>query len=772
MSMMGGTQMGAEDGYQPLTMQHGESPRDNPTGGMTQWNDQQTGGTMGHGMEKPGNTLPMGKPNAMHTHAAATGHGAPGIDAHTGFAPRRCTDVSWCFLFLVYCTLCFTLVFNAHQHGDIGRLTHGTDYYGRTCGVDSGVENMPYLFWCRADATTTGTPASLNLDFPSCVPFCPGGDPKGGVMAVQVPCLQKNTHQVSQVTKQQFGNTRTMVFQFQESIVNTAPYATTPRGGRYCMPRDTKLAEVIESDNRALGVFSSNRVLTTLGTLGHLYWLLAICCVVSCLCGYAFMYAIKFFPKSIVYPFTVPGVLLFGVFALCFTFGFLPLIDVTALKGINEWYMKQNPFFRTWPTTLACVWSMISAVVCWLMMFCFYNMTQNFDSLSNDVSTADLLGCAAECTKAVGGMWWIPLFQALTYFIVFFLGLQGFRVLASEGWIEKNRLHVNGASFAGLSREMIPATEDWRFYLQAVVWLVGFRWMMEIVTAFAQFITCWCVFAWWRVQKEDGKKASPPRGTVCDGVKNAVGFHMGSLFLGAATIPIWRPWRFAYWATSELDPEKTTNCFAKAFKCCCCCCVNLIGSLKERCQEEIQDESSRTKDAFNDVVIRSNDFGDSVEKAHNLLEHSHKIVQGLYRSLWPMTLHIIAVSTSSSITAGVVYLVVANVGMYKNATSDLYIADPFLVTFLAFLLSSYITSGFMNLWDHTSDCLLYCYVWQRRWNRKLVDKHCPDSLRFIVGFDDTEADRYPYYGRAKNNMYLRTWMPMALLTGKHAGGGH
>merc|ERR1719478_1377318 len=66
----------------------------------------------------------------------------------------------------------------------------------------------------------------------------------------------------------------------------------------------------------------------------------------------------------------------------------------------------------------------------------------------------------------------------------------------------------------------------------------------------------------------------------------------------------------------------------------------------------------------------------------------------------------------------------------------------------------------MTIWDHTGDALLYCYCWHRIFNRATVNDFIPDALRFIVGYDDTEDDRYPYYGKARNNMYLRYWLPM------------
>lgn len=199
-----------------------------------------------------------------------------------------------------------------------------------------------------------------------------------------------------------------------------------------------------------------------------------------------------------------------------------------------------------------------------------------------------------------------------------------------------------------------------------------------------------------------------------------------------------------------------------------CCCVEIFfHAIKEQSKEVIQALDAPCKDGLNDVAIRCNEWEQATEKAHTLLEHSHRIVQTLYRDLWQTTLHIVGVTTCSSTTAGAVYIVMTQVPLYSDPVSPYYIAEPIGITVLVWLLSSYVVSGCMNLWDHTSDSLLYCYVWHRRWSRKTVDKHIPDSLRHIVGFDDTEHDRYPYYGKAKNNMYLRFWLPMFGLGGKH-----
>jgi len=90
------------------------------------------------------------------------------------------------------CTVIFmcSVVMSSKWKGNLDRLNHGMDYHGRICGADIGVENSPYVFWCRADPLETGTPTGLNLDHPICVPSCPD---KSGV---SLTCLTEIQHKV------------------------------------------------------------------------------------------------------------------------------------------------------------------------------------------------------------------------------------------------------------------------------------------------------------------------------------------------------------------------------------------------------------------------------------------------------------------------------------------------------------------------------------------------------------------------------------------------
>jgi len=770
MSMMGTSSAGGIPGYEPLMVQSG-LPYGGPENAAMVQSQYPAAGMSTFGGAAPAHgSMHAAEPSGMskghgETHGGHGGHegGHDMIDKETGQAPRRCTDVQTCFCFLVYLIIALTLLGVAAQHGNRGRLTHGTDYYGRVCGVDAGVENMPFLFWCRKDAPSgAAVPADIDLDSPSCVPYCPNSNSP----TVLIPCLRKAVSSFDEIPGGQFGNVKTMVVKTQESLVQTIPYPTTPRGGRYCIPHDAALAEKVLESPKALGPFSSNRLLNMVGTLGHLYWLLAAASILSVLLGYAFIFCIKHCPYTIAKVFLLPLGLLTLFFAVFFSLSIILIINKDL--GFKTFYEPKNNLYALYDNQRASWISLGIGIFCWILTGGLFGMAWNFKS----IGVTDLINSAFETFRAVPALMYVPLFEGLAKFLVFWVGLQGFATICSEGFLEKNRIHVNGAKFAGLSRQFIPATEDWRFYAMGLVWIGLFMWTMEVCTAMGQFVTSFCTFKYYFVKKEKGKKGAPPGNTVCQGLKYALIYHPGSILKGAIWIPWFRPSRILNWMSAEFagtdapEPATMGGKVIKFLTGCCMCnwCPCGPKALCEKLQvctrEQIEEESCPCKDAFDDVIIRANDFNEGVEKAHDLLEHSHKIVQYLYRDHSQTTINLIGVISISGIVSSAVYLIVINLDMYAEPISGLYVADPVLVTVLTWFLSAYIAFGFMTLWDHTADSLLYCYAWSRRWNRKTVDQYVPESLRYIVGFDDMDHDRYPYYGKAKNNMYLRYWLPM------------
>jgi hypothetical protein len=569
---------------------------------------------------------------------------------------------------------------------------------------------------------------------------------------------------------------KTQVVQLYESIIITAPYPTTPRGGRYCVPKDTALRDqVVGTLGKALGPWSTRRILTAFGTLTHLYWLLIISSIITIILGYVFLYSMKYCPKALAMLYIYPVAAFMFLCTVGFLFAAYPLIQTKAgtepRDGLSNFITKAIPLYKHWDLDEASYLSFIAAAFCFWAFNFLILMAHRFEP----EKIGDLASCAFEVYKTVPLMTYQPAVEAIFKFIVFWVGISGLKIIASEGWVEKNRIVVNGATFAGLSRHFETPLGDIRFYLMAVFWCCLWAHAMEICNAFGQFLVSYEVFKYYGVKKDKNKKPAPKPTPFFDGFKYGFIYHFGSILKGASMIPKTRPARICNWICKMLfDPDGDTkpcgiDCvlqnvatcgMAFFFKSCCCGCCT-----KCECAGNVFGDEIPNKDGFHDVVIRSNDFEAGVKKGHGILEHTHPIVKTLYQDIGHTTVTILGVSAIATISAEVVYLFVTCLAIYWDPASSFYIADPVMVTFLAWVLSAYQAFGFMTLWDQGADALLYCYAWSRMWDRKTVDKYIPESLRFIVGFDDTENDRYPYYGRAKNNMYLRYWLPMVGMEG-------
>merc|ERR1711862_805698 len=96
----------------------------------------------------------------------------------------------------------------------------------------------------------------------------------------------------------------------------------------------------------------------------------------------------------------------------------------------------------------------------------------------------------------------------------------------------------------------------------------------------------------------------------------------------------------------------------------------------------------------------------------------------------------------------------------QDETSSYYVSDPIMVGTFCYLLCALIAYNFCMIFDHTADTLLYCYAWHKRHDKKNIDKFIPEKLRYIVGWDDMNTDKYPYYGQAPVNMYLSTFFDL------------
>mmetsp|Transcript_112303 Transcript_112303/g.194719 ORF Transcript_112303/g.194719 Transcript_112303/m.194719 type:complete len:794 (+) Transcript_112303:96-2477(+) len=676
------------------------------------------------------------------------------IDPDSGIVPRRCTDFKCCGMFMVFACITLSAWVVAKAKGNIGRLTHGVDYYGRICGEDIGVDNMPWLFWCRDDAPSTGLPTALALSKPTCVPQCPWS-----LEGAAIQCLRPASVVTTTMGPGAFGTVKTQEVTMVESIIKTAPYPTKPRGGRYCMPVDENLHTTVVENAPQFDFMG--RLMTSLGALGHLWWVLALVAALSLTLSWLYLKTLEYCPKVIAYVFLIPPAV--GTTALCIIFagGIVVLIERT--NAFSVWYMDHIPLFSQ--NSLS--WRQ-GGIICTIASVCFGFMTALFWGTWAKFeagSVAEILHVSLDIVKNTPGIYYQPPLEALWKFLVCWFFIDGFRWLASVAVLNRNRIVINGEKFASLSQ--VWEYNDY-FNWCMFLWVVGGIWCMEVCTAFGQMLITYAVTKYYFIKKVDGKKPKPTDFYLWKASRIIILYHPGSILKGAWWLGLKRPVRFVWWIMYEMsNHKKSSSCIGTCIARVCCLISEPANAWQGHIHAQMMEDSYPIKEGWNSVYINANDWKDATAKAHEQITQyeslKYMFTNGLYTNT-KMSMCVMCVVGCSCVSTLFAYCIVTGFfpgtyDIYADPASPLYIANPYLVCLISFWLAAHVSYGFVTIWDHTMDCILYAFSWNRKYNRESVKDFVPDSVRAIVGWEDTQSDRYPYYGKAKPWMYLQSWFP-------------
>jgi len=183
-----------------------------------------------------------------------------------------------------------------------------------------------------------------------------------------------------------------------------------------------------------------------------------------------------------------------------------------------------------------------------------------------------------------------------------------------------------------------------------------------------------------------------------------------------------------------------------------------------------EDLSHCTKDVYNDVIIRATDFFPANIRTKQIFK-SVPACDNIKGSGQMITIIGVSFIPLIGIAAFAGFM---QLDCVQNESSSWYVSDPVMVGYFTLLLCMLVAYSFCVVFDHTADTLLYCYAWHKRNDKSSIDKFIPDKLRYIVGWGDLNNDKYPYYGKAPNNMYLSTfvdWKAKGKAKASSGGGG-
>jgi len=234
-----------------------------------------------------------------------------------------------------------------------------------------------------------------------------------------------------------------------------------------------------------------------------------------------------------------------------------------------------------------------------------------------------------------------------------------------------------------------------------------------------------------------------------------------------------------YKAKKEKDNAlvKTSGCIPRCCDFSCCCkedpfCAWLTGASDKSFFMPFSwaDLSHCTKDVYNDVIIRATDFFPANVRTRQIFG-SVPACANIKGSGQMITVIGVSFIPLIGIAAFAGFMQLDTV---QDESSSWYVSDPIMVGYFTMLLCMLVAYSFVMVFDHTADTLLYCYAWHKRNDKGSIDKFIPDKLRYIVGWSDLNNDKYPYYGKAPNNMYLSTfvdWKAKGKAKAAATGGG-
>jgi hypothetical protein len=333
-----------------------------------------------------------------------------------------------------------------------------------------------------------------------------------------------------------------------------------------------------------------------------------------------------------------------------------------------------------------------------------------------------------------------PMIHAVVQFIIAYFLCWGFLLLLSTGTVWEYGISINGSNYLGLSKKFNFWYPDfsglsWRWewfpvYFEdgfpsggqfvGVFWILFYLfsswYIMEITVSFNQFIVAYCSASWYLAQK-DGFMKSAPKKYLLIAYRDAWLYHIGSIALAP---------------TVMLMPR-----------------INrVIKSVLGTSLPEFKDDAV----LLADVAIRSVNLSWSQERT-KIYRKPVKDTIGCHTLGFE-----ICVVSAALAGLGVVLFWLSFEG-YTDPTLDIFVADLWVAGIAGFILFCYSAYSVVALFELPGDVLLYCYGFNKKHDKKSVDLYCPESLRYVVGWDDKISSKYEFYGKAPTSNYLNTFLP-------------
>eukprot|EP00928_Gymnodinium_smaydae_P019498 TRINITY_DN1748_c0_g1_i1.p1 TRINITY_DN1748_c0_g1~~TRINITY_DN1748_c0_g1_i1.p1 ORF type:complete len:629 (+),score=98.41 TRINITY_DN1748_c0_g1_i1:47-1933(+) len=594
------------------------------------------------------------------------GHVGSGNDATEQHEERKenhaCTDLPCCVLFVV-CMIGWAMCYGyGLTNGNPKRMFRGIQSVGNqsyVCGLDAPFENKGLVYWCMQSSFG----GSVQNFQPVCVSACPGETNTTTLNPVQsmLPTVLQTPPPAECVGT---GYTGYQTFTFLD---------------RYCLP-NTASSPGIDFHGLAGGQLSSkmSQFMEALSGLEDSVPVLVMAFVLSLVFGYLYLVALKCCAEPLIWATMLSSVVGFAIMG-GYLFTNADSLHEQAAQNVNI------PQSVTGQTKLGAqiaggVFMFISVVLA-LVMCCF---------CSSIKTAARVIEVSCETMWEMPVLLLSPLLKALmkgaSYAIIFF----GFLYLFTTA-------QPVPIGPDGMSRQFdYTGTQKWiiAYYLFASLWLLAW------INAYYQFIVAFIVADYYYAPfHDDGDKDVNQCEALCGGMYHGAVTHSGSLAFGSLLIAIieflQKCLEYAEKKNQEAGDNKIVKCLIWTALCCLSCIKQTIEFIN--------------KNAYIDIAVTGVDgFCDAGRHAIQVITSSAGTMAILNGAT--MVFSLFGSMLITLLTTTVTYFTVSN-GSFSSVTGpgeDQVVPDKVMVCVVAAFISMGVSWCFMNVFDMTSDTLVYC----------------------------------------------------------------
>mmetsp|Transcript_71486 Transcript_71486/g.209951 ORF Transcript_71486/g.209951 Transcript_71486/m.209951 type:complete len:728 (+) Transcript_71486:102-2285(+) len=656
--------------------------------------------------------------------------------------PHRCTDV-FCTAFLVASILSLGFPLDhCIERADLQRLHHGFDWNGELCGVDRGVRDKPFVYYClagigraldpselqaaaveaalgvggKADSlkganAVRGASDLLDVRHPICVSECPSG---GETFHA---CFQREV--ITPVVRN-VGITGT----FSENITYTfsfvQDYDSLTVGNRYCIPSDPTLMKQLKGTLETTVTFILMGVSQVIKA-----WPLVLFAAVFGLClGYIYLFAVNLCSGFILYFSMVTAVaapLLFGLAGLhvAFSNDGHSFYETHAL-GLGSDGTARPRFPSTGdPTFDVVISSALLAVGC--LLACFLFLFGNRASLVQGSIEA-----ACDCLFEVPGLLALPLVHVILRALVGGVSFAGLCWLLSTGQVQKS--DVTSSMPGGLSRTLAYTSEE---IIMIVGYLLVAGWLMELVKAYEQWVYAYVTQMWFF------NRGRVDILVVLRAFAVGAAYHAGTLAFGAAILSLFQGWYYflslAYLKTKEAVENGTLDAKSKVVKRIVSYCT---------CFPQLWDKLVRfmNKNTYLVVAINSENFCSAAQTALSLSANEAAAIGTLEGVT--VLFQFCGVASMTSLGTWFTWTLATTHDSFCDPSSKYFTAFPEFVTLAASVVCLMVSWTFMSIFDTVSDAILFCWAYDRKFRKAEgwpPKEDTPDRLKKLLAtgpYDD------------------------------------